>query len=273
MNAVRCGGAVLHALGSGSKGNAFALTHDGTTLLIEAGFSCKELERRLELAGISSEQLVAVAVTHEHGDHARGAPLLARRRGIPLVASSGTWSAIAKGGEPCEWLPTGSTTPATVGPFTIEACPSPHDAAEPIAIGVRVKDGPSLAIATDLGRPTQALRWFLRQRDCLILEANHDEVMLRTSNYPPVVQQRIAGSGGHLSNTACGALLVELHHQALVTVVLAHLSERCNTPELAKETVAVALARAGFAGEIVVASQDRPSGPIVIGRKMQEQLL
>lgn len=263
----------LHILGSGSKGNAFALSHGGGVLLIEAGFSGRELERRLTLVGLDPGTVCAIAVTHEHGDHARGATRLARRHAIPVIASPGTWAALARGGEPCEWLPTGSHGPAVVGPFTVEACPCPHDAAEPLALGVRVADGPTLAIATDFGRPTQALRYFLRERHCLILEANYDELLLRTSGYPATVQQRIAGAGGHLSNTASGMLLAELWHEHLATVVLAHLSERCNTPEMASATVRGALESVGFGGELHVAPQNEPAGPIVLRLPAQRALL
>lgn len=264
----------LHVLGSGSKGNAFAIVHGDAMLLLEAGFSARELDRRLELAGLAPERLVAIAVTHEHGDHARGAVRLAARHDVPLIASAGTWAALSRGGEPCAWLPTGSRGPAEAGPFVVEACPCPHDAAEPLALGVRVADdGPTLAIATDFGRPTQALRFFLRERHCLILEANYDEVLLRTSGYPAVVQQRIAGSGGHLSNEACGQLLAELHHQHLATVVLAHLSQRCNTPDTASRAVGRALASAGFRGDLHVAPQEAPLGPIRLRTPSQRTLL
>lgn len=217
-------------------------------------------------AGVDPGTLVGIAVTHEHGDHARGATRFAARHDVPLTTSMGTWGALARGGEPCAWLPTGSRGAAILGPFTVEACPSPHDAAEPVVLGVRCAAGPSLAIATDLGQPTQPIRWFLRERDCLILESNYDDVLLRTSGYPPVVQQRIAGNGGHLSNGACARLLAELHHPRLTTVVLAHLSQRCNTPEAAVATVRPALEQAGFAGQLCVATQDGPMAPVALRR-------
>jgi phosphoribosyl 1,2-cyclic phosphodiesterase len=239
--------------------------HEAAILLIEAGFSARELERRLTVAGLDPGALVGVAVTHEHGDHAKGATRIAARHGVPVASSMGTWNALARGGEPCSWLPASSRGPAMMGPFTIEACPSPHDAAEPVVLGVRCEDGPSVAIATDLGRPTQPIRWFLRDRDCLILESNYDDVLLRTSGYPAVVQQRIAGSGGHLSNSACAGLIEELHHTRLTTVVLAHLSQRCNTPDAALATVKPILDRLGFAGQLCVATQEGPMPPVPLG--------
>ncbi len=262
----------LHILGSGSKGNAFALEHGGAVLLLEAGFSLRELDRRLARAGLAADRLVGVAVTHEHGDHASGAAKLARRQGIPLCASLGTWDAMRRGGEPCDWLALGSRGPAEVGPFRVEACPTSHDAAEPVALGVRLPDGTALGMATDLGRPTQAVRWFLRERHCLVLEANHDELLLRTSGYPAVVQERIAGHGGHLSNDACAQLLAELHHPHLTTVVLAHLSQRCNSPEAAGGTVRRHLDAVGFTGELILADQAGEVPPITVRGPAQRAL-
>lgn len=262
----------LHVLGSGSKGNAFVLEHEGRLLVLEAGFSLRELDRRLARAGLDAGAIAAVAVTHEHGDHASGATRLARRHGVPLCASFGTWRALSRGGDPCTFVPLGSRGAADVGPFRLEACPTSHDAAEPVALGVRLPDGLALGMATDLGRPTQAVRWFLRERHVLVLEANHDEVLLRTSGYPAVVQQRIAGHGGHLSNDACAALLAELHHPALHTVVLAHLSERCNAPATAEQAVGSRLRAAGFRGALHLADQAGSLPPVSLRPPVQPAL-
>jgi phosphoribosyl 1,2-cyclic phosphodiesterase len=151
-----------------------------------------------------------------------------------------------------------------LGPFILEACPTSHDAAEPLAIVVRDPKGISLGVAYDLGRPTTAVRYLLRNLTAIVLEANHDEVQLRTSDYPPVVQRRIAGSGGHLSNRAAAELLAELHHPGLAVVVLAHLSERCNTAAAARFEVGRSLRRVRFRGTLHVADQDEPLPPIAI---------
>ncbi|MEO5798820.1 MAG: MBL fold metallo-hydrolase [Gemmatimonadales bacterium] len=262
----------LVVLGSGSQGNAFALVHDGAILLLDAGFSLREIDKRLGIAGLDPAMLVGVAITHEHGDHAAGATKLARRHSIPLLASMGTWRGVSRGGEPCEWLPLGSRGAAHVGPFTVSACATSHDAAEPIALGVVMPDGCSLGMATDLGRPTQAVRWFLRHRHCLVLEANHDATMLRMSGYPLVVQQRIAGPGGHLSNSDCAELLAEVHHEGLATVVLAHLSQRCNSAELARSAIESRLSAAGFNGELHLAVQDGPMASIALKSPVQGSL-
>jgi phosphoribosyl 1,2-cyclic phosphodiesterase len=149
------------------------------------------------------------------------------------------------------------------GPFRIESAQTSHDAAEPLALAVSSLRA-SVGIAYDLGRPTAAVRYLLRARTALVLEANHDDVLLRTSGYPPVVQQRIAGASGHLSNRAAAELLADLVHPALAIVVLAHLSERCNTAQHARDAVAPALAAAGFAGTLHVAGQADHTGPFTL---------
>ena len=120
---------------------------------------------------------------------------------------------------------------------------------------------PSRAAASRAGS-FPSVRWFLRDRTCLVLEANHDELLLRRSGYPPVVQQRIAGSGGHLSNLDAARLLEDVHHEALATVVVAHMSLRCNTVEAARNVILPALAARGFRGGLIFAEQDGPMAAI-----------
>lgn len=251
----------LFALGSGSRGNCFAVEHDGVVLLLDAGFSLREIDRRAAWCGLSLDRLAGVVLTHEHGDHAAGAVRLAARHDVVIVASAGTRDALGAGAS-VRFAPLPIAGPLALGPFAIHGCPILHDAAEPMAIAVRVEDGTSVALAYDLGRPTAALRLLLRERTAIILEANHDEVMLRTSDYPRSVQERIAGSAGHLSNRGAAQLLAEVHHAGLGAVVLAHLSQRCNSEGVAQATVSQALRSAGFGGTVVVARQDEPVGPI-----------
>jgi phosphoribosyl 1,2-cyclic phosphodiesterase len=249
-------------LGSGSRGNALAVEAEGAVLLVDAGFSARELTRRAEQAGFGMERLVGVALTHEHGDHACGAPRLARSLGVPLVCSAGTFGVLSRRVPGATHRRVGLGVIAEVGPFRVEGCPTSHDAAEPLALAVRLgESGPAVGLAYDLGRPSAALRWFLRELAALVVEANHDEVMLRTSEYPASVRERISGSGGHLSNRACAELLAELVHPGLGHVVLAHLSERCNTEAAARGEVLPVLAAAGFGGELHVARQGDVVGP------------
>ncbi|HUR93721.1 MAG TPA: MBL fold metallo-hydrolase [Gemmatimonadales bacterium] len=264
----------LYVLGSGSRGNCCAVEADGSALLLDAGFSAREIERRAERAGFDLRQVAGIALTHEHGDHACGAPRLARRLGVPVLTAPGTWERMAPEMGTATHRAVGMRAAVELGPFRIEACPTSHDAADPVALTVRTEDGAGVGVAYDLGRPTAAVRFLLRNLTALVLEANHDEVRLRTSGYPPVVQRRIAGSGGHLSNRAAAELLAELHHPGLSVVVLAHLSRRCNSADDARATVAPALRKVGFGGSLHVAAQDEPLPAIdvVAGGRTQLRL-
>jgi phosphoribosyl 1,2-cyclic phosphodiesterase len=254
----------LYMLGSGSRGNCCALESEGVVVLIDAGFSVREVERRADAVGLDLGRVGGIALTHEHGDHSRGAAGLARRLRVPVLTGLGTWGRLTSLQEDVEHRLLGLCTRVQLGPFTLEACPTSHDAADPLAIVVRGSDGASVGIAYDLGRPTLAVRYLLRNLSAIVLEANYDELQLRTSSYPPVVQRRIAGSAGHLSNRAAAQLLRELHHPGLSIVVLAHLSEQCNTAADARAAVAPALRRAGFAGVLHVANQDQPLPPLMV---------
>jgi phosphoribosyl 1,2-cyclic phosphodiesterase len=256
----------LYVLGSGSRGNCCAVESDGVALLIDAGFSAREVERRALSVGLDIGRIAGIALTHEHGDHSCGAASLARRLSVPVLTAPGTWGRLAAVMDEAEHRALGLCARVELGPFVVEACPTSHDAAEPLAVVVRGSDGASVGVAYDLGRPTTAVRYLLRDLSAIVLEANHDEIQLRTSGYPPVVQRRIAGSGGHLSNRAAAELLTELHHPGLSIVVLAHLSERCNTAAEARATVAPALRRVGFDGVLHVADQDEPLPPILVAQ-------
>ncbi len=253
----------LVVLGSGSKGNALALQAEGHALLVDAGFSVRELRRRAALGGVAIEEVRGIALTHEHGDHTAGAAALARELDVPLYASGGTFERLRARAGRVRHAPLSMGPPAECGPFRIEAAATSHDAAEPLALAVSV-GRVSVGVAYDLGRPTAAVRYLLRGRTALVVEANHDDVLLRTSEYPPVVQQRIAGAGGHLSNRAAAELVAELVHAELALVVLAHLSERCNTEDHARAAVGPALSAAGFTGVLHVARQGELTGPFAL---------
>ncbi len=252
----------LWILGSGSGGNAFAVGAGDEVLLIDAGFSAREMGKRALAVGLDLSRVTGLVLTHEHGDHTAGAARLARTLEIPILTAPGTWERLRPRMPAAHFVPLAIMGGVHHGAFHIEACLISHDAAEPVAISIRTVLGHRIGIAYDLGRPTTAVRFLLRDSHALIVEANHDELRLRTSGYPPVVQQRIASSAGHLSNRAAAELLTGLVHPGLSTVVLAHLSERCNTEAEARAEVGRALEAVAFAGELHVALQDRPAGPL-----------
>jgi phosphoribosyl 1,2-cyclic phosphodiesterase len=224
-------------LGSGSQGNAIAIQSHDTSLLIDCGFGPRSLKQRIRDSGLDLESVTAILLTHEHGDHAGCASSLAVKFGCPVYASAGTLAAVSQ-----TWRVTRTN----------------HDAAEPLAI--RVADslsGTVLGLAYDIGQTTAGLRHLLSGCNCLIVEANHDDHLLRTGPYPAAVRHRIAGSNGHLSNRAAAQLLADLFHPGLETVVLAHVSRTCNSPKLAGETVREALRELGYGGDLLVARQSR----------------
>jgi phosphoribosyl 1,2-cyclic phosphodiesterase len=251
-------------LGSGSSGNAILVESRQARLLVDAGFSGRDLERRLAAVEIAPESIDALLVTHDHCDHTRGMGVLARRWGIPLYLTDATRAA-------CKELLTGaeeirryaSDEAVVVGDLLVNPFLTVHDAVDPVAVTVtELPTGDKLGIATDLGRPTATVRHALQKCDVLILEANHDEIMLRESPYPWSVKSRIAGSHGHLSNRAAAELGAELMHDRLGCVVLAHLSEQSNDPGLAYDVVGAALDRKRFDGEIQVGRQGDPLEPL-----------
>jgi len=260
--------ATLHVLGSGSRGNCCAIEAEGALVLVDAGFSAREIERRATGAGLDLSTAVGIVLTHEHGDHAQGATRLADRLTIPIVGSAGTLAALkARGSTPR--IPLSGSAPREVGPFLIEGASTSHDAAEPMALAISSAAGMRIGYATDLGRPNTAVRWLFRSLAAIVLEANYDEVLLRTSGYPVSVQERIAGFGGHLSNGDAAELLRELFHPGLQAVVLAHLSQQCNTPEHARDRVGSTLREMGFAGRLEVAGQAEPLQPIALSARWE----
>ncbi len=251
-------------LGSGSVGNATLIDAGGTALLVDAGFSGRDLEARLRSVGTDPETLAGIVVTHDHGDHTRGMGVLARRFNVPLFLTPRT-------AEACAGLLTGeedvrdyaSSGRFRVGALEVDAFLTVHDAVDPVAVAVHHPDsGTKVGIATDLGRPTASVRAALAGCHVLVLEANHDDALLWRGPYPWSVKQRIASSHGHLSNRAAASLARELSHPGLVGVVLAHLSQHCNDAGLARYEVGRALDRAGWRGELVVARQDGPIEPL-----------
>jgi phosphoribosyl 1,2-cyclic phosphodiesterase len=255
-------------LGSGSRGNAVLVESGDTRLLVDAGFSGRDLERRLAAVEVAAESLTALLVTHDHGDHTRGMGVMARRWRLPLYLTEPTQRVCAgllDGTEDVRRY--ASAAPVEIGRLTVSPFLTVHDAVDPVAVCVsEIATGEKLGIATDLGRATSTVRHVLAGCDVLVLEANHDELMLRESPYPWSVKSRIGGSHGHLSNRAAAELASEVYHDGLSAVVLAHMSEQANDAGLAADVVGMALERRRYRGTLAVAPQDRPLAPIDVTR-------
>lgn len=255
-------------LGSGSEGNATLVEAGDVALLIDAGFSGRDLERRLQSVGVEPAGLAGILITHDHADHTRGMGVFARRFGTPLYLTDRTARAcrsLLNGSETVK--PYASSGPVRIGGLEVLPFLTVHDAADPIAITVTdLASGTKMGIATDLGRPTAAVRAALRGSHFLVLEANHDDALLWRGPYPWSVKQRIASSHGHLSNRAAAELLRELYHPGLAGVALAHLSRHCNDAALARDVIAATLDARGYRGFLAVAPQDTPLEPIDLPR-------
>ncbi|MDO5288177.1 MAG: MBL fold metallo-hydrolase [Pseudomonadota bacterium] len=236
-------------LASGSSGNATLIeATDGlqrTRVLIDCGLGWRQLLQRLAQQQLDIQDIDAVFITHEHGDHVGCAPLLHVRHGIALHTSAGTWQALHQASGHLH-TPTAPSPPARDGlmlrigalgllPFTV-----PHDAREPLQL--RCTDGDRvLGILTDLGHVTPHALRQLAGCHALLLESNHDPALLATSAYPLFLKRRVAGAHGHLSNAQAAQALAHLQHPGLNIVVAAHLSERNNHPDLVRAALSTTL--------------------------------
>lgn len=242
------------SLGSGSGGNATVVEASDDSgvsrVLIDCGFSLREFETRLARAGLSCDALDAIFVTHEHGDHIGCAVSLARRHGIALWMSRGTWRAIGAPEADDVLRFARDDQPIEVGRIQLTPYTVPHDAMEPLQL--RCSDGAAhLGVLTDAGSITPHLLSHLQGCQALLLECNHDTQMLAQSRYPVSLKSRIGGRLGHLSNDTAAQILGQCAHPGLQHLVAAHLSEQNNTPEHAR--AALAPACGASPDEIVVA--------------------
>lgn len=246
-------------LASGSKGNACYIETDHSRVLVDAGLSCREIIRRLEILGVGPIHLDALIITHEHQDHIRSAGPISRRFNIPVYINESTMQKVEKNlGRITGHMPFDTGHPIKINDITIGTFTKCHDAADPVGLVVS-SNGSSLGIITDAGRSTRLLEDRLRGCSALVIEFNHDEVMLEQGPYPLFLKRRIRGPEGHLSNREAGELLKALIHRDLRHVVLAHLSEKNNHPEKALCAANDILAECGMEDiEILISSQDQP---------------
>jgi phosphoribosyl 1,2-cyclic phosphodiesterase len=318
----------MTVLASGSRGNSTLVSSSRTRILVDAGLSCRELLKRMQMADEDSAAIDALLITHEHQDHVQGLAVLARKLGVPVYFTPAThrawmrwmmphkrmtyavWlaqrqdlaqrqaSAVQEVGEPqaavsladedascievgaaeefaeprqedpcrlpgVEYFAAGSgfwIGDIAITPFTV-----PHDAADPVGF-VFAADGVRVAIATDLGYMPPNVKIAIRNCDVLMLESNHDLEMLRDGPYPWSVKQRVMSRVGHLSNEAASDFLEKNYDGNASYVVLAHLSECNNLPELARVTAERALRdrMSLLANKLILAEQNAPLQPICL---------
>jgi phosphoribosyl 1,2-cyclic phosphodiesterase len=318
----------MTVLASGSKGNSTLVSSSRTRILVDAGLSCRELVKRMQMANEDPAAIDALLITHEHQDHVQGVAVLARKLGVPVYFTQAThrawmrwmmpqkrltyaaWLAqrqadlaqkqaavmLADESAPCAEDAAGSSQEETradetkaeeakpddpcrlpgveyfaagsgflIGDIAITPFTIPHDAADPVGF-VFEADGVRMAIATDLGYMPPNVKMALRNCDVLMLESNHDLEMLRDGPYPWSVKQRVMSRVGHLSNEAASGFLEKNYDGTASYVVLAHLSECNNLPELARVTAERALRdrMSLLANKLILAEQDAPLEPICL---------
>ena len=255
-------------LASGSKGNCTYVRYGDTAILIDQGLSLKELRVRANYRGIDLSQTDALFVTHEHSDHVKGVGAFARAYDTPVyipAACMGNFK--TEDGDERYFVPNEYDGEVAVKGLSIKPFRVPHDAH--YTVGYRISTGKEdVAIATDLGFVSDGTLAKLVGCKAVVLESNHDPLMLEGGRYPRMLKARIAGKNGHLSNDACAETVAALAYNGTEKIVLAHLSEENNTPELAFEASRELLAKRGIKeGDDVllfVADQFKPSGRITI---------
>jgi phosphoribosyl 1,2-cyclic phosphodiesterase len=253
---------IVRSLGSGSSGNALVVETATAAILVDCGLSAATMARGLKMGGRSLDALSAVIVSHEHADHVRGLQKVLKC-GVPLVSTPGTLRALDLGSLGYRPLRIGDTMEVAEG-VIVRALGVSHDAAEPCGFRIDA-DGVRLTIITDLGTADAELGASIAASDLIVLEANHDESMLRAGPYPAHLKRRVLSATGHLSNVDCGKLLFQALRDSdrARTIWLAHLSAVNNRPDLAVATVATALAGCGADHDVRTLPRQ---GPPVIWR-------
>ena len=266
-------GLCVSILASGSSGNITLLETETTRILVDAGLGKRETLARLAAVERDLDRLDAVLITHEHADHCNGLPQVLGIWKSPLYVTEPTMEQLrrilpetfGKRLRGVESIHAGQRF--SIGDIDVHAFAIPHDAADPLGFTFRT-NGSKVAICTDLGYMPELVKVHLRQTDCLILESNHDLDMLKVGPYPWVVKQRVLSRTGHLSNHAVSEFLAdpEGFDSCARYLVLAHISQENNNPDLARLSAEEALGRrpaeSAFTGELLIASQHVPLKPL-----------
>ena len=257
----------MTVLASGSKGNCTLVSAGGTRLLVDAGLSCRELLRRLALCGENATGIDAILITHEHSDHVGGVNVLARRLKVPVYMTAATYEMYHRYArdsagnritlQRLETFEAGrmfEIGDVTVTPFTI-----PHDAVDPVGFTFR-SEGIKVGVCTDLGYMPASVKHHIHGCQILMIESNHDLEMLRGGPYPWSVKQRVMSRVGHLSNDALADFLTTDYDGGAEYLILAHLSEQNNHPEIARMTAERALGeQQNFVrNQLMLAAQHEP---------------
>lgn len=239
--------AKLVTLFSSSKGNSYYIGSSGQAVLIDAGRSCKQIEEAMSSNNLDMRNVKAIFITHEHTDHCSGLRVLASRYGINVYASEGTLEGLVQNNMLCDRFSSDVINgKITVGDMLIERVDTPHDARESCAYRVTTADGKKAMVATDMGIMLPSVRCAVSECDLAVVESNHDVNMLMSGPYPYTLKRRVLSDRGHLSNIACAEELPAFVRAGVKHLVLGHLSQENNTPDVAFATALCSLKEAGM---------------------------
>jgi phosphoribosyl 1,2-cyclic phosphodiesterase len=249
----------VQSLGSGSSGNSFLIEYGQETVLLDCGIGVRTVQRALKDRGKTIQDVAAILLTHEHADHVRCLPQIAKNE-IQIISSAGTARAARLDKD--HWTQIIDGRPATVGEMTVWSLTVKHDAAEPCGFLIETPVGRA-TILTDLGCWQPSLVEPLLASDLIVLEANHDEEMLRRGPYPQYLKKRVLSELGHLSNHHHALALSDVarQHRSEPVVWLAHLSDTNNDPDLAENTIVTALHQADRDLPVTALPRQQP-GPL-----------
>lgn len=220
---------------SGSSGNAVYISDGLTSILIDCGISGKQLEQKLASENISPRDISAVLITHEHIDHVSGVGVISRRYKLPVYATEKTFAACVKIGKTEKFVPIQTFTDFEIGSIGVRAFPISHDAADPVGYSFFIGNS-KFTVATDTGIITDDIRKEALGSDIILLESNHDVEMLKFGRYDYNLKQRVLSDFGHLSNDNAADFASELINSGTKKIVLGHLSNENNTPDIAYKT-------------------------------------
>lgn len=259
---------LYYGLASGSTGNAGLLVLDDTYFLIDLGVSVRRLKSLLDKQGLIIEDLDAVLITHEHSDHIKGLATFVKNYDTPIYTACGTAEALLeKYPNAREQLrPFYCGASFTVGGVKVTSFATPHDAAD--SAGFRFTGGQcDFGYLTDVGFIPASVREALLGCDAVVLESNHDPEMLYYGPYPAYLQERVAGPRGHLSNPDCAKFAVELVKSGTEQLILSHLSDKNNTPSMARMETEAALMAEKLHCALMIAPKDEMQEPIQLAGK------
>lgn len=220
------------ALNSGSNGNCYYIGNQEEAILVDAGISCRETEKRMKRLGLSMEKVKAIFVSHEHSDHIRGIAGICKKWALPVYITPYTLSNAKLSTTYSHYLPFQAYEPVSIGGLTVTAFPKFHDASDPHSFVVSSEEV-NIGVFTDIGAPCEHLIRHFEMCHAIFLEANYDEEMLANGRYPYFLKQRISGGKGHLSNQQALQLFLSCRASFLSHVFLSHMSKDNNCPELA----------------------------------------